>query len=63
MAAAVRRQYAIEPRVRYVNLGELIDLGDPSLSYDQMHLTASGNQRVGTALMAPVLEMAAARAR
>jgi hypothetical protein len=61
MAAMLQRQYAAEHRVRYVNLGDRIDLTDPQLSYDRMHLTIAGNRRIAEALVAPVLEMAAAR--
>ena len=61
MATMLQQQYAAEHRVRYVNLGDRIDLTDPQLSYDRMHLTAVGNGRIAEALVEPVLEMAAAR--
>ena len=46
-------------RARYVNLGDVVDLTDPNLSFDHMHLTERGNQRVAAALVEPVLAMAA----
>jgi hypothetical protein len=60
MAAMLQRRFATDPRVRYLNFGNTVDLHDPSLSFDGMHLTAAGNHRVSEALVAPVLEMAAA---
>jgi hypothetical protein len=62
MANLLGRRFAGDPRVRYANLGEAIDLSDPILSYDRMHLTAPGNQRIAAALVQPVVEMAALRA-
>jgi hypothetical protein len=61
MAAMLGRRYAGDPRVRYVDLGDAVDLGDPSLSFDRMHLTAAGNQRAAAVFVQPVLEMAARR--
>jgi hypothetical protein len=64
MEAMMTRRFGGEPRVRYVDLGNLVDLADPALSYDRMHLTESGNERLAGAFVAPVLDMAAkARAR
>ena len=59
LVSMLERQFANERRVRYVNLGEAVDLADPRLSFDGMHLTAAGNRLVAAALVAPVLEMAA----
>lgn len=61
-AAMVARDFGGDPRVRYVNLGEAIDLNDDQLSFDRMHLTADGNARVADQLVAPVVEMASRRA-
>jgi len=43
-------RFAKEPRLRYVNLGPLIDLRDPSLCWDGMHLTTEGNRQIAAAL-------------
>jgi hypothetical protein len=59
MAAMLHRRFAGDSRVRYVNLGDSVDLADPGLSFDRMHLTAAGNVPVAAALVEPVLEMAA----
>jgi hypothetical protein len=61
MAAMLARQYGGDPRVLYVNLGPLVDLQDPTLSFDHMHLTPAGNERIARALVAPVLTLAARR--
>jgi lysophospholipase L1-like esterase len=59
LAGMLQRRFANDRRVRYVNLGEVVDVEDPRLSFDRMHLTAAGNARMAAALVAPVLEMAA----
>jgi hypothetical protein len=61
MAAMLARRFGTNPRVAYVNLGTTVDLHDPSLSFDRMHLTVEGNRRVAQALVAPVLALAASR--
>ena len=59
LAGMLERRFAGDRRVRYVNLGEAVNLADPQLSFDGMHLTAAGNRPVAAALVAPVMEMAA----
>jgi len=59
LAAMLARQFAGDSRVRYVDLGNRVDLADPTLSYDRTHLTEIGNERLASAFVAPVLEMAA----
>jgi hypothetical protein len=61
MAAMLQRRFGGDPMVRYVNLGTTVDLYDPALSFDRMHLTAEGNRRVARALVEPVVAMAAVR--
>jgi hypothetical protein len=60
-AAMIERMFGGNAAVRYVNLGDAVDLGDPLLSYDHMHLTAAGNRRIAEQLVAPVTEMARRR--
>ena len=62
MAKMLERRFSGNPRLRYVNFGDVVDLFDPQLSFDRMHLTTAGNQRVAAAFAQPVLEMAAQRA-
>jgi lysophospholipase L1-like esterase len=61
-AAMLTRLFGSDPRVRYVDLGETVDLGDATLSFDRMHLTVAGNQRLVEHLVSPVAEMALRRA-
>ena len=57
LAASLQREFGGDSRVRYVNLGRLLDLRDPQVAYDGLHLTATGNQRLAAALAPAVLEM------
>jgi hypothetical protein len=61
MAAMLQRRFANDRRVRYLNLGPSVDLKDPALSFDGMHLTTAGNARLASDLVQPVLDMAAQR--
>ena len=56
LAASLQREFGADRDVRYVNLGRLVDLHDPQLAYDGLHLTARGNERIATALTPAVLE-------
>jgi lysophospholipase L1-like esterase len=51
----IAARFAGEPRVRYVNLGRVVDLRDKSLCWDGMHLTEEGNRRIAVALRQPTL--------
>jgi hypothetical protein len=57
------RRLGGKPRIRHLNLGDSLDLADPNLSFDHMHLTAAGNLRIAAAFVQPVLEMAARHGR
>jgi len=59
LATMVERRFPGDGRVRYLNLGDVVDLADPTLSFDRMHLTADGNDRIAHALLEPILQMAA----
>jgi lysophospholipase L1-like esterase len=54
LAAALARRYPGNPRVQYVNAGDAVDITDPSIGYDRMHLTAPGNAAVAERLVEPV---------
>ena len=56
MANMIARRFAGNPRVRYVNLGRTVDLKDPSLAWDGMHLTIAGNRKVADALAPATLD-------
>ena len=57
LASMLTRKFAGDARVRYVNLGRLLDLSDPKIAYDGLHLVPFGNMRVADALLPTVLEM------
>ncbi len=60
LAAMLARRFGGNPRVRFVDLGTAVDLTDPTLSFDQMHLTPEGNRRIADALVQPVLDIMSA---
>ena len=57
LADMMRRRFSAEPRVRYIDLGRLIDLRDQSIAYDGIHLVASGNERIADALATNVVDL------
>jgi hypothetical protein len=59
MAAMIERRFGGNPRVRYVDLGSAVDLSNPALTFDGMHLNSTGNQMIADALVEPVVRMAA----
>jgi hypothetical protein len=59
MAGMLVRRYQADRNVRYVNLGDTLDLSDKRLAGDRMHPTAEGNVRIAAALVEPVATMAA----
>jgi lysophospholipase L1-like esterase len=50
-------RYAGNGRVRYVNAGPTVNLRDPLLAWDGMHLTARGNEMIAARLTPEVVEM------
>lgn len=63
MAAMLVRRYRNDVNVRYVNLGDVLDLSDERLSGDRMHPTAEGNARIATTLAEPVRTLAISAGR
>jgi len=61
LVSALQRRFGTDRRVGYFNAGSIVDLADPAISFDQMHLTASGNERVASALAGPVRDLLASR--
>ncbi len=59
LRASLAPRVKSDPEVGYANLGDAVDLENPQLSFDHMHLTAGGNEELARALVAPVLAMAA----
>ena len=50
LAAMLQVRYANRPDAHHVNLGLSVDLRDPNLCWDGMHLTEEGNRRIADAL-------------
>lgn len=59
MVGMLQKEFRSYPRLRYVNLGLAVDLHDPALCFDGLHLTAQGNERIADRLAGPVLEVLA----
>jgi hypothetical protein len=59
VADMISRVFANDRDVMYVNLGDAVDLADPALAFDRMHLTAEGNARIAAALAEPMLTLRA----
>jgi hypothetical protein len=57
VAAMLASAFPGDARLRYVNLGHLIDMSDRSIAYDGVHLVARGNDTVAGALVDPVLDL------
>jgi len=55
------RFFGGNPRVRYFGLGTVLDLDDPAMSFDRMHLTPEGNERAAEALVVPILDVLSAQ--
>ncbi len=52
-------RFGRDRNVRYVNLGDAVDLRNQALSYDGMHLTSAGNATVARLLVGPVAALMA----
>lgn len=61
MRAMLQRRFASDADVHHVNLGDSVDLENPLLAFDHVHLTERGNEQLVAGLVEPVLEMAARR--
>jgi lysophospholipase L1-like esterase len=57
LRAMLTAQFSNHPRVVYANLGEAVDVKNPTLSYDGMHLTPAGNLEIAHQLVGPVVEL------
>lgn len=55
LADMVKRRFDGDPRVALADVGSVVTLTDPNVSFDRMHLTPAGNQMVAAALADPVL--------
>jgi hypothetical protein len=58
LSSMIAAQFGGDPRVTYVNLGNVIDMTDREVAYDGMHLIARGNDTIAAHLVEPVLKAA-----
>jgi hypothetical protein len=61
LAAMLAREFGSNPRVRYVDLGDAVDLSDQSVAFDGLHLDRDANALVAGRLVEPVREIVEAR--
>jgi hypothetical protein len=59
LAALLRERFGSDPRVTYLDLGLAIDIRDPAVAWDGMHLTPSGNAALAEKLAEPVARLLA----
>ena len=57
LVAFLQHRFGNNPLLRFRNLSDALDLTDPVLCYDGMHLTAAGNRVIAEKLAGPVSEM------
>jgi hypothetical protein len=56
LAEMLAATYTSEPRVHYINMGRAVDLADPELCYDGVHLTAKGNRQLADHLAPEIVK-------
>jgi lysophospholipase L1-like esterase len=61
LADMIARKFSGEPKVRYVDLRETVDLSKRDIAFDGMHLTPAGNGTIADALLDPVRQALSAR--
>jgi hypothetical protein len=61
LAGMMANWFAADPRIVFADLSTLIDLQLPAFTFDGMHLTPEGNDRIAASLVEPVIAAAAAR--
>jgi hypothetical protein len=52
----LRVRFSDDPRLRFVDLGRVIDLHDRSIAFDGLHLNARGNRTIAEQLLQPVID-------
>jgi lysophospholipase L1-like esterase len=57
LVAFLQHRFGSNPLLRFTNLSDAVNLTDPALCYDGMHLTAAGNRVIAEKMTKPVLEM------
>lgn len=57
LVAFLTRRFGSNPRLRFANLMDVVNLADTSICYDGLHLKPEGNRMIAERLLEPVLEM------
>jgi hypothetical protein len=61
LSAMIAAEFGGNPRVRYLDLADAVDLSDTGLAFDGLHLNREANAMVVKRLVGPVRELIAAR--
>ena len=61
LSAMIATEFGGNPRVRYVDLADAVDLSDTALAFDGLHLNREANAMVTARLVGPVRELVVAR--
>jgi hypothetical protein len=59
LRAMLAHRYASDPGVHYLDLGPAVDMSDPAMAWDSMHLTKAGNRLIAEGLL-PMIKTVAA---
>ena len=59
MLGMLRRRFADHPNLWHVDVGRAVDIRDPAIAFDGMHLTPAGNEKIAEQLVDPVLAVLA----
>jgi hypothetical protein len=62
LARMIERRFGADRQVHYLSMRGVVDLADPSKSFDQMHLTADGNRLVAERLAGAMRDLKLRRA-
>jgi hypothetical protein len=57
VSGMLQARFGADHRLRYVNLGRVLNLRDRTVAYDGLHLVAAANDRVAAHLTDPVMEL------
>ena len=57
LALALAARFGRDGGVRYVNLGPLLNIRDPEVSFDGLHLVAKANELIASHLVKPLLDL------
>src|SRR5262249_32400473 len=59
MLSMLRRRFGDHPNLWHVDAGRAVDVRDPAIAFDGMHLTPAGNEKIAEQLVDPMLAVLA----